>query len=236
MKQGKVMTIIAIILILVLVIFGVFAALGYVSFNFNKEGIDETEDIIESDETSLPNEVVQNEEEETEVVDAYDMTNIDRDSFLNVTFSSDDLAGNFACYNEFAGIQVRGQNGKFYLSINSDEIETKTLFTEINIEKGNEYEITGVNSNDVKEVYLLGYGQSLDVPALLFLMKDGTVKWLNVKLALSNTKFEVTNVDGVSDVSLITNMSSSGPGAGIDIIGVRNDGKIYNLTKLTVNK
>lgn len=119
------------------------------------------------------------------------------------------------------GYYIQYQNGKITISITKDSYM-------------NNYEIKGIDANKVAEAFLLGRGQDLIYPIAFFLMKAGTVEWLDVKNAVENNDFnaegKITNVTGVVRIVNVGVGPKNGEGPGwMDIIGIKADGSFYNL-------
>jgi len=113
---------------------------------------------------------------------------------------------------------------------------SQTFESQIKIDLNTEYEIKNINLDDVAEISFNRYG--FENIGMFFLMKDGTVKWLNVEEACSNNKFNVSEtIKGVSDVVRISSaVSGAESGSATTVIGMKSDGNFYDLMDIVLEK
>ena len=139
--------------------------------------------------------------------------------------------------NEEYGIEISNSNQRVYLTIVSDEY--KFMFNNGNFEQNKEYEITNIDASNIKSIYVSDHGTSGNYPIALFLMKDGTVEWLQIGSGdlVAEGKIEnVENIVRIETVNVGEHYELSDDGAGwISVIGIREDGNFYDLVDATLN-
>lgn len=113
------------------------------------------------------------------------------------------------------------------------------------------YSVTNF-TKEIKEVYILGYGQASGNETAFYLMEDGTVEFTPIKDSIrNNVSQELDKVfksygslEGISDVEKIIeaepvswpNMDRDLGANGIYILGVKSDYSFYNLNKSIAQK
>ncbi|MDD2627485.1 MAG: hypothetical protein PHR25_00350 [Clostridia bacterium] len=203
-----------------------------ISAGFGNE-VKEDEDIIKEEKTKEPE-----RNESKPAVSSGDNVN------NNVTIDLENkkcLNNNYAKYswsslNYNHGVYGGKENGKIYVGVNNSEL--KDAYDNLNLELYKSYEVTGIDVSKVATIFISGWGQGITIPAVFFLMTDGTVEWLNLEDSFTKGDYKAEGkISNVSNVVKITNAAATGGfGGGGTIVGIRNDGNFYDLCQETVNK
>ena len=164
----------------------------------------------------------------------FNVINIDSSKCLNtgdkIVFSP---TSNIRNYEEF---NINYENGEFKIVMNKEGYfyKNKSL-SEITIDIDKEYIIKGVEASKVADIYVGGYGHDISCQLILFLMQDGTVFWLDFLDAYQKNNFTAKKTENVSNVIKFSNASShDGVGGARTVIGIRDDGKFYDIPTATV--
>ncbi len=248
-KDKKYNVILGLMIFFFIIIIGVGIAWGLGYIGLNKNSISEDNVGYESDNRTIENNQVKVEEQASNKVN--NQTNIANNTVKNtITKVSLLQLDSSKCLNkptagseykymidDCYGVWVSYYDNKLYIGI-SEFGELAKSTSDINVEFGKSYEIKNIDVSKVSDVIIKGWGQGVDCPIVFFLMKDGTVEWLNSYQALVNKKFEAEGkITGVENVERIIRASvggDDGPG-NYTIIGIRADGTFYDLYQ-SINK
>ena len=246
---GIVLSIIATVIALVVTISSVLLLRAVV--DTGKELIDDaqnaTMDFMNQFENEIDDTVDDLEDEKEDVIDAskdsthLNSSNASTESILDITnldgakcLNTNGMSYEYSTIKHNHGVYVSIKNNKVFFGVNNDELGEDN----IKIEKYKDYEIIGINAQDISEIYVSGWGQAVVCPAVYFLMKDGSIIWLNSEDAIANKDFavegKIPNVENV--VRIVNAYASGGFGGGSTILGLKADGTFYDLCLETVNK
>ena len=227
--------------------------LGFIGIKSNVDSTtNNTENVINSDSNKLENnssnEILEGQENSNSNIasDSKDSASINSSStnnqpILDVTnldgtkcLNTEGMSYEYSTFKYNHGVSVVIKDNKLFFSVNNNELGDDN----IKIEKYKDYEITGINVKDIAEIYVSGWGQAVVCPAVYFLMKDGSIIWLNSEDAIANKDFVVEGkIPNVKNIVRIVNAyASAGFGGGATILGLKSDGSFYDLCIETVNK
>lgn len=246
-KDKKYNLVLGLMIFFFLIIVGASVAwgLGYIGVNKNSinENYEANNSTIENGQANIENQVsnnttannqtkveeqASNKQTTSKTVSNVSLINIDSSKCLNGETGSE-----YHCnFNEQLGAYVRYDNNKLCFRLSDGEI---TEFMDgISIKTDTDYEIKNININEVAEIFVGVYGNGIDYPVVFFLMKNGTVNWLNVQDACVNKDFNAEGIiSGVTDVVRIVNGGTNG---GFTVLAFKQDGTFYDLISKTVNK
>lgn len=139
-------------------------------------------------------------------------------------------------FEGFYGINLQYENSKLSIFVESGEVSQS--FSDLNVELGKNYEITNIDMSKVANVYMYTIGIGMNYPYIFFLMKDGTVEYLNTYDALVKNNFNVkgklTNVSNVVDIVRAGGIVKDQHGGGYTVVAIRNDGNFYDLATVDI--
>lgn len=204
--------------------------------------IESNDDVINNEVTTNQNETKYEDEKNTII----NIKNTQNPDLLNLDVSKCLNKGNADIYSyvgsdEF-GIYLYTYDNKINIRISSGSLLEGR---DIKVEFDKNYEVTNIDVNETSQVFVIGCGQGIDFPIAFFLMKDGSVEWLNINDALTKKDFNAEGkIPNVQDIKTIINAGAIGivdkeTGAGpgwVTIIGVKEDGSFYDLVPLIVEK
>lgn len=120
---------------------------------------------------------------------------------------------------------VISSDAKNYFSYMGDDIIKAPLDKVI--------EVTGFTKK-VVDVFIGGCGQGVDFPIVLFLMEDGTVEYLDSKVAIENNKFvSAGKLENVENIVRFERADAFHENIGgyITVIAIDKDGYFYDVGK-----
>ena len=93
--------------------------------------------------------------------------------------------------------------------------------------------VSGVNLDNVADVYAVGFGQSVGYEVIFFLMKDGTLRYASLAQEIGGNVLNAKPVGGVDGIIRLVGVSrSNGGGGGLDVLAQRADGRFYSLYRV----
>ncbi len=152
---------------------------------------------------------------------------IDTPQFLNLNlFKSLNDNGSYSLRTaHYYGLDVIYNNSKFYLKLNSNS-DLSSIYPDAKI---NELvEIKGIDTSKIANIYIKHTGSDVRMPAILFLLEDGSVYELNSYQALTKANCIATKIDNASNVVDIVQAYSQGT-PGLCSLGLRQDDTFYKF-------
>lgn len=232
-KTKKPIAFIVTIVILVLIILGMGVFIAYdkglilTTKNETKEGKK-----INKENDKKKNETENNEPKEDDVdnsnnkVDNVTIREFDSNKCINCTQSNLTLA----FYDNADGLSAKLSQDKrsVTLQINWDYF-SKALGT--NGTTGiKSYTISNF-SQEIADIYIGGFGQSITGVTLLFLMKDGSVEYTPIVNAINQgNESQVKSYGKINEVSDIIKFLTADATNGVTTLAVKSDGSFYDLS------
>lgn len=252
-KNKKYNVILGLMIFFFIIIMGVVLAFSLGIFSINADKTENSDNASQKTDISagFGNEVKEDEDiikEETNVEDEKKVSkpvvssgdNVNNNVTINLEdkkcLNNNDADYSWTSINYNHGVYGEKRNGKIYVGVNNSDL--KDAYDNLNMELYKSYEVTGIDVSKVATIFISGWGQDINVPAVFFLMTDGTVEWLNLKDSFTKGDYKAEGkISNVSNVVKITNAAATGGfGGGTTIVGIRNDGDFYDLCEETVNK
>ncbi len=131
------------------------------------------------------------------------------------------------------GGPVEGPEGDILMPTKLSGEIRRTQFN--NLERTEEFEITGINANQVADVFVGGFGNGMGDETMLFLMEDGTVEYMPIMKAYEEKSYHsYGKIPGVENVIKFMHGDYShipyGPYR--NVFAQRADGKFYSLAEI----
>lgn len=128
---------------------------------------------------------------------------------------------------------IEKQKDNLVISIIDSEYNDELLSRGKGVEYNKKYTINNVKSEDVKSIFTGGEGQDLIYPLVYILMKDGTIKGVDIENGYKTGKFESQIISGINNVEKI-NQASVSPSndSGYEaIIAITEDEEVYEIRR-----
>jgi len=232
-KQKKPVAFIVTIVILVLIILGMGVFIAYdkglilTTKNETKEGKK-----VNKEDDKKKNEPENNESKEDDVnnnsnkVDNAVVREIDLNKCINCTQSNLTLA----FYDNADGLSAKLSQDKKSVTLRINwEYFSKALGGAPNGTTGpNSYTISNF-SQEIADIYIGGFGQSITGVTLLFLMKDGTVEYMPIVKAVQQGNENLKSYGKINDVNDIIKFLTADVTSGVTTLAVKPDGSFYDL-------
>ena len=88
-------------------------------------------------------------------------------------------------------------------------------------------------TKDIVDIYLGGFGQDASNDTLLFLMNDGTVEYVPIRLALSTNNQAISSYGSLPSVSNVVKFYTAQVSSGYaTVLAQRSDGTYYDLSQV----
>ncbi len=238
MKKNSVLLSILIILVLILIVGGFFYIKNIsdkqdkILDSLAEENIEETNEIKEENSMNLTAETNKNIEDETKT---------------QVNFNPDKVIpeNEYVLYEEdmqdriTSGLDVKVSDGRVFFSTDIEDDSYKLSFSDLDLEEIKDKEITGFDV-PVEKVHLAYMGNGDMAPILLFLMKDGSVEYLESRDMLENENYKSSGKLGnLSDIVKFTNVTitdldENGEtlGGAIGVVAIDKDGISYDIANV----
>ena len=193
--------------------------------------------VVELENEITQKDVIENEENDVEL-EQIPIGKVSKDNF-KVFVDMD------TCYYEKEAevrdydtmVKVNISNKKAYITIDSENETLKSILESENIKNVNDIEnkeITGFLSEPV-EVYFGQFGQDITGEKILFLMKDGSVEYINVVDMLKTQNYKsagkIKNLSDVKQFDVLTVFDTEGGGY-TTTIAIDKNGYYYDLNEL----
>lgn len=249
-KDKKYNVILGLMIFFFIIIVGVGIAWGLGYIGLNKNSISEDKAGYESNNSTIENNQVKVEEQASNKVNNQTTVNKTENnvSVLNIDGSkclnkvNDGVQYKYHCsFNGELGVYISDENNKLYLRLLDGDLTD--FMDSITIKTNTNYEIKNINVAEVADVFVGAYGNGINYPVIFFLMKNGTVNWLDVQAACENKDFNAEGI--ISDVNDIVKIAKCVYSAGTNgeteggaytVLGFKQDGSFYDLISKTVNK
>lgn len=130
--------------------------------------------------------------------------------------------------------KIEKQKENLVISIVESENNEELLSRGKGIECNRKYIINNVKSEDVKSVFTGGEGHDLVYPLVYILIKDGTIKGVDIENGYKTGKFEAQNISGIGNVEKINQASVSPENdSGYEaVVAITKDDTVYEIRKV----
>lgn len=207
--------------------------------NPNKEFEQLENKVADLEEETPSKKVVENEDRDVEL-EEIPVGRISKDKF-KVAVDSDtcnyEKEGESGVEEAEKPLEVDVSNRKAYITMSSENELLQSIAQSEDVENLTDLdaeEITGFSSEPV-EVFFGDFGQDIVEMKLLFLMKDGSVEYINVVDMLKNQSYKsqgkIKNLENIKQFECIT-VSDTDGGGYITTIAIDEDGYYYDLNEL----
>ena len=100
------------------------------------------------------------------------------------------------------------------------------------------YTISNVNAEDVNQIFCGGEGQDLMYPVVYLLLKDGTVKGVDIENGYNTGNFIAETISGLKDVQKIeqANASRRDDSGYACVVAILNDESVYEIRVSSKNE
>lgn len=128
---------------------------------------------------------------------------------------------------------IEKQKDNLVISMIDSEYNDELLSRGKGVEYNKKYTISNVKSEDVKSIFTGGEGQDLMYPLVYILMKDSTIKGVDIENGYKTGKFEAQIISGINNVEKIEQASvSPANDSGYEaIIAITEDEEVYEIRR-----
>lgn len=220
-----------ILLILVLIIcVGGFCIIRYYNINTN-----------DTSKTSENTNVTSNKASNENVVEQDNNTNVDtsKSNFEIVKVTENDFKNNYKVEKQFEIItkeyfNVKKENNNVIITLIESSQNRELLKNNEKAAYNKKYVINNVSAENVNKIFFGGEGQDLMYPVVYLLLKDGTVKGVDIKNGYDTGNFNAETISGLKDVQKIEQTSVTPPNdSGYEaVVAITNDEIVYEIRKV----
>ncbi len=222
-----------IILILILIIcVGGFYILRYYYTNTNdNNNVAENNNLASNETNNTVNETV---------ID--DNTSIDtgKSNFEIVKVKEDDFKNYYEIEEQYEIINkqyfnIDKENTNVVITLIKSSQNEQLLKDNNKLTYNKKYTISNVNAEDVNQIFYGGEGQDLMYPVVYLLLKDGTVKGVDIENGYNTGNFIAETISGLKDVQKIEQANASRPDDSgyACIVAILNDESVYEIREKT---
>lgn len=210
---------------------------GFYIIKYYNTNIKDTSKIAEnSKETNNENVVEQDNNSNTN----NDLnTDTSESNFKIVKIKENDFKNNYEEEKQFEIISkeyfnIEKENNNVIISLIESSQNKELLKDNEKVTYNKKYTISNVNAEDVDKIFCGGEGQDLMYPVVYLLLKDGTVKGVDIENGYNTGSFKAETISGLKDVQKIeqasvTPANDSGYEA---VVAITKDETAYEIRKV----
>lgn len=227
--------ILVILVLIICVIGGIFIVKYKDTDNANKA---EENNTAVSEETNTQE--TNTEETNTENTDSTENeTNNTESNFRTIEVTEDDFKNNYEIVEQYEIINtdyfnIKKENNNVVITLIESDRNKELLNDNQQVTYNKGYIINNVNAEDVSEIFCGGEGQDLVYPLVYLLLKDGTVKGVDIENGYNTVNFNAETIPGLENVEKIEQTSVTPPNDSgyVAVVAITKDGTAYEIRKI----
>lgn len=227
--------IIIVILVLIIFVMGGFFIVKYTDNN----KIDENNNQI-SNETNTENTQNVNSNgantQNTENMNTNNEHNNSESNFKIIEIMEEDFKNNYEIEEQYEIINkeyfnIKKKDNNVVITLIESDRNNDLLNENKQVTYNKEYIINNVNAEDVAEIFCGGEGQDLVYPVVYLLLKDGTVKGIDIENGYKTGNFNAETISGLENIQKIEQTSVTHPNDSgyVAVVAVAKDGTAFEI-------
>ena len=226
--------IIIVILVLIIFVMGGFFIVKYTDNN----KIDENNNQISNENTQNVNSNGANTQN-TENMNTNNEHNNSESNFKIIEIMEEDFKNNYEIEEQYEIINkeyfnIKKKDNNVVITLIESDRNNDLLNENKQVTYNKEYIINNVNAEDVAEIFCGGEGQDLVYPVVYLLLKDGTVKGIDIENGYKTGNFNAETISGLENIQTIEQTSVTRPNdSGYEaVVAITKDGDVYEIRQV----
>lgn len=177
--------------------------------------------------------------EETNTESTGNETNNTENNFKIIEVEDDDYKNNYEIVEQYEIIntdyfKIEKENNNIVITFIESDRNKELLNDNKQVTYNKGYIINNVNAEDVSEIFCGGEGQDLVYPLVYLLLKDGTVKGIDIENGYNTGNFNAETIPGLENVEKIEQTSVTHPNDSgyVAVVAITKDGTAYEIRKI----
>lgn len=177
--------------------------------------------------------------EETNTESTGNETNNTENNFKIIEVEDDDYKNNYEIVEQYEIIntdyfKIEKENNNIVITLIESDRNKELLNDNKQVTYNKGYIINNVNAEDVSEIFCGGEGQDLVYPLVYLLLKDGTVKGIDIENGYNTGNFNAETIPGLENVEKIEQTSVTHPNDSgyVAVVAITKDGTAYEIRKI----